>query len=69
MEHARAERAAEEHDGFVRLVQPILDRHCVRCHDGSTGADKAPPVLTAEPAGRFSNWRSRSVSAVENPSA
>lgn len=21
--------------GFVREVQPVLDRHCVRCHDGS----------------------------------
>ncbi len=40
--------------GFPRLIQPILDRHCVRCHDGSTGPDKAPPILTGEPAGRFS---------------
>lgn len=40
--------------GFTRLIQPILDRHCVRCHDGSTGSDKAPPVLTGGPAGRFS---------------
>jgi formylglycine-generating enzyme required for sulfatase activity len=29
--------------GFVREVQPVLDRHCVRCHDGSEKA--APPSL------------------------
>ena len=27
--------------GFPKLVQPILDKHCVDCHDGSTGADKS----------------------------
>ena len=32
---------------FPRLVQPILDRHCVRCHDGA----QSPPDLTAAPAG------------------
>ncbi|NQT52005.1 hypothetical protein HQ576_08140, partial [bacterium] len=30
---------------FVREVQPVLDAHCVRCHDGK----KAPPDLTARP--------------------
>ncbi|MCR4411992.1 MAG: hypothetical protein NUV77_06150 [Thermoguttaceae bacterium] len=39
---------------YPRLIQPVLERHCVRCHDGSTGPDKAPPVLTGGPAGRFS---------------
>lgn len=24
--------------GFPKLVQPILDRHCIRCHDGSEDA-------------------------------
>ena len=31
---------------YPRLVQPVLDRNCVKCHDGSTGADKSPLVLT-----------------------
>jgi hypothetical protein len=38
---------------YPRLVQPVLERHCVRCHDGSSGPDKSPLVLTAEPHGRF----------------
>ena len=39
---------------FPRLVQPVLDRHCVRCHDGGEGPDKSLPVLTGEPSGTFS---------------
>jgi len=39
--------------GYPRLVQPVLDRHCVRCHDGTKGPDKSPPVLTGEPSGTF----------------
>jgi hypothetical protein len=37
---------------FVRLVQPVLDRHCVECHDGgaSTAGKRA---LTGTPAGEF----------------
>ena len=35
------------------LVQPVLDRHCTRCHDGGQGELKAPPVLTADGAGTF----------------
>jgi len=27
--------------GFERMVQPVLDRHCVRCHDGSEGREQA----------------------------
>jgi hypothetical protein len=27
--------------GFPELVQPILDRHCVRCHDGTKGTEKS----------------------------
>lgn len=38
---------------FVRLVQPVLDQHCVRCHDGSTGPDKSPLVLTGQPTKTF----------------
>jgi len=37
--------------GYPRLIQPILDRHCVRCHDGSAGPDKRKLVLTGGPAG------------------
>jgi hypothetical protein len=36
--------------GYPRLVQPVLDRHCVRCHDGSTGPDKSPLLLTGAAA-------------------
>ena len=39
--------------GYVRLVQPVLDTHCVPCHDGSKGDAKSPLVLTGEPAGAF----------------
>jgi hypothetical protein len=38
---------------FPRLVQPVLDRHCVKCHDGTAGAGKSEPVLTGEAAGTF----------------
>ena len=39
--------------GYPRLVQPVLDRHCVQCHDGSKGDGKSPLVLTGDPAGPF----------------
>ncbi|MCP5522366.1 MAG: discoidin domain-containing protein [Verrucomicrobiales bacterium] len=38
--------------GYPRLIQPILDRHCVRCHDGSSGPDKSELVLSGEPSGK-----------------
>jgi len=38
---------------FPRLVQPVLDRHCVRCHDRAQGAEQGRGVLTGEPAGSF----------------
>ncbi len=37
---------------FAREVQPVLDRHCVACHDGGTGEDKALPDLRGE-QGKF----------------
>jgi hypothetical protein len=40
--------------GFASLVQPVLDRNCVRCHDGSEGDNKSPLLLTGEPKGDFS---------------
>ncbi|MFH1718858.1 MAG: hypothetical protein ABIF19_15995, partial [Planctomycetota bacterium] len=39
---------------YPRLVQPVLDRHCVRCHDGKTGDLKSPLLLTGEPTETFS---------------
>jgi hypothetical protein len=39
---------------YPRLVQPVLDRHCVRCHDGTTGDLKSQLVLTGEPTETFS---------------
>lgn len=38
---------------YPRLVQPVLDRHCVRCHDGSGGPAKSAIVLSGEPTGMF----------------
>jgi hypothetical protein len=38
---------------FPRLVQPVLDRHCVSCHDGAEGPGKSPLVLTGERQDRF----------------
>jgi hypothetical protein len=39
---------------YPLLVQPVLDRHCVKCHDGSEGERKSAPVLTGEPVKTFS---------------
>jgi hypothetical protein len=39
---------------YPRLIQPILDQYCVRCHDGLVGPDKSQPVLTGELTGEFS---------------
>jgi hypothetical protein len=38
---------------YPRLVQPVLDRHCVRCHDGQSAPGKSKLALTGEPAGTF----------------
>jgi len=42
---------------YPRLVQPILDKHCVTCHDGK---EPKRPVLTGTPEG----WASRSFNAL-----
>ena len=42
---------------YPRLVQPILDRHCVKCHDGK---EPKRPVLTGAPEG----WASKSFNAL-----
>jgi len=46
---------------FTRLIQPVLDRHCVSCHDGTEGPDKSPLVLTGQRQDRFtrSYWNFR----------
>jgi hypothetical protein len=36
---------------YPRLVQPVLDRHCVGCHAGEKAEKKV--VLTGEPAGEY----------------
>ena len=38
---------------YPRLVQPVLDNHCVRCHDGQTGNLKSPLVLTGDQTEKF----------------
>ena len=38
---------------YPRLVQGVLDRHCVRCHDGGDSAASVPPALTGQAADRF----------------
>jgi hypothetical protein len=40
--------------GFARLIQPILDEHCCRCHDGPSGTDKNALVLTGHSGQLFS---------------
>ncbi len=46
---------------YPRLIQPVLNQHCVRCHDG-----KKPgrPVLTGEPEGDFTRSYNALVSRV-----
>ncbi len=38
---------------FQLLVQPVLDRHCIRCHDGQEGPGKSKLALDAEPVKTF----------------
>ena len=40
---------------YPLLVQPVLDKHCVRCHAGETpsGPEGHPLVLTGEPEGHY----------------
>jgi hypothetical protein len=38
---------------YPRLVQPVLDRHCQRCHDGTPGTGKSGLVLSGEADGLF----------------
>jgi predicted esterase len=42
---------------YPRLVQPILDKHCVTCHDGK---EPKRPILTGEAEG----WASKSFNAL-----
>ncbi|MBM3335401.1 hypothetical protein FJY63_12130, partial [Candidatus Sumerlaeota bacterium] len=38
---------------YPRLIQPVLDSRCVRCHDGQAGEGKSSIVLTGEPTKIF----------------
>jgi len=38
---------------YPRLVQPVLDHYCVRCHDGTLGKDKSRLELTGNVDGQF----------------
>mgnify|MGYP005839436539 CR=1 FL=1 len=38
---------------YVRLMQPMLDRHCLDCHDGAEGPGKSALDLRGEPEGEF----------------
>jgi len=46
---------------YPRLVQPVLDRHCVVCHDGK---EPNRPALTGEPEGAFTKSYNALVSRV-----
>ena len=46
---------------YPRLVQPVLDRNCVTCHDGK---DPKRPILTGEPEGDFTKSYNALVSRV-----
>jgi hypothetical protein len=39
---------------FPLLVQPVLDAHCVRCHDGKDGPGKSKLALTGDTSKHFS---------------
>jgi hypothetical protein len=39
---------------FPLLVQPVLDRNCVRCHDGQEGPGRSKLALSGGPAKSFS---------------
>ena len=39
---------------FPRLVQPVLDQHCVRCHDGQEGPGRSKLALTSDLVKTFS---------------
>ncbi len=47
---------------YPRLVQPVLDRHCVRCH--SHQKPDGNVVLTGEPAGQFTTSYNALISRV-----
>jgi hypothetical protein len=46
---------------YPRLVQPVLDRNCVTCHDGK---NPERPILTGEPEGVFTKSYNALVSRV-----
>lgn len=46
---------------YPRLVQPVLDRHCIKCHDGK---EPNRSILTSEPEGDFTKSYNALVSRV-----
>ncbi len=40
---------------FPELIQPILDKHCVGCHETPESREKRAPILTREPIERKQN--------------
>ena len=40
---------------FPELIQPILDKHCVGCHEKQKSKKKGAPILTREPIERTRN--------------
>jgi hypothetical protein len=65
---------------YARLIQPVLDRHCVCCHDGSVGPDKSALALTGDRAKTFTKsyqnlkpylrwfeWGGNSISQIATP--
>ncbi len=51
-------QAPERGFSFEREVQPVLDRHCAGCHDGSPRAD-GHDILYLKADRRFTDWSSR----------
>lgn len=65
---------------YPRLVQPVLDRSCVKCHDGTPGEGKSTLCLTGEaeapftksynslkPFLRWYEWGNASISQIATP--
>ena len=44
--------------GFPELVQPILDKHCVCCHDGTLGARKSFDLAASKATLKLEKWYS-----------
>lgn len=45
---------------YVKLVQPVLDKHCVTCHQEKQAEEKKPPLLDGTPLAKGRNKFTRS---------